>query len=56
MEVTELGMVMEIKPSHPENALKPMEEIDPGIVIDVNLLQFLKCLFSNGIDRIRNDN
>ena len=39
MEVTELGMVISVKPVQPENALLPMEVTELGIVIAVKLVQ-----------------
>jgi len=39
MEVTELGMVIDVSPLQPENALDPMEVTELPMVIDVNPLQ-----------------
>jgi hypothetical protein len=39
MEVTEEGMVTEVKPLQKENALLPMEVTDEGMVMEVKLLQ-----------------
>ena len=38
MEVTDSGIVIDVNPLHPVNALSPMEITEFGIVIDVNLL------------------
>ncbi len=35
MEVTELGMVMSVKPEHPEKADEPMEVTELGMVMSV---------------------
>ena len=39
MEVMLFGMVTEVKPLQPENALHPMEETPLGMVTDVKPLQ-----------------
>jgi len=39
MEVTELGMVIDVNRLQSENALSPMEVTELGMLIDVNPLQ-----------------
>ena len=39
MEVTELGMVRDVRPLQPEKALEPMEVTEFPMVTDVRLLQ-----------------
>ena len=43
MEVTLLGMVIEVKPLQPLNAPPPMEVTPVGMVIEVNPLQSLNA-------------
>ena len=39
MEVTELGMVTEVRPLQPEKAMSPMEVTELGMVTEVSPLQ-----------------
>ena len=38
IEVTESGIVIEVKPEQPQNALSPIEVTDSGMVTDVSIL------------------
>lgn len=43
MDVTELGMEIDVKPSHSEKAYSPIDVTELGMEIDVKPLQALKA-------------